>query len=410
MFYLRTVLAALMLSALMPLAAMAQGDSYSERYNLDIHMGGFMDRLYNVLTDPKYGCAKYPEVPEVAGLLKQLGYFELENVQCEYAVQDGEVALRWATHFDGLDPQSYFGQVFALPNKPLELATYVPDDALLYVGMNNVPQQALLAVRELGAVAAAAQGEGSGLGEMFQDADLAQVLGMLEAFDVEGQVNQVLTGEVGLAMFAAPSIEKISSGDFGPQDIDAALLIGVKDAARIKQLIGMAGANAQLTSMGEMAGGWSGWYISMPEAAGAGIMMNDKLMFVAPNVQNAVAHLDFSGAGQTTPDCQSYMDINLTRLHDELAGPGLSMLMGEAPVDLAHAREAANYLFALPPSDALGHVRAVTVYDSGYECALTMNTALANYLFYYVGVGAAGMAASEMEKKDEAGAGEEGGE
>jgi hypothetical protein len=405
MTYLRICLAALLLGLLLPAAALAQGDSYRESYDLEIHMGGFMDRLYNVLTSPEH-LGKHAEVAGTAQLLKRLGYFELESAQCQYRVQDGNVGLRWATHFEGLDPASYFGQVFALPNKPLQLASYVPDDALLYVGINNVPQQALLAVRELGAVAAEAQGSESGLGEMFEDADIAQVLGMLDAFDVESQVNEVLTGEVGLAFFAAPDAARIASGSFTPNDLNAALLVGVKDAARVKQLIGMAGANAPLAPMGELAGGWTGWYVTgHAETPNAGVMLGSDMLILTPNVQTALGSLDFSRQGQSTPACQSYIDFNLARLHDELAGPGLNALMSEMG-DLSKPQATARYLFNLPPSDQLGHITAVTVYDSGYECALTMNTALANYLFYYVGTGLAGMADAELS-----GAGaEEGGE
>jgi hypothetical protein len=187
------------------------------------------------------------------------------------------------------------------------------------------------------------------------------------------------------------------NGDFGPQDISAAIMIGVKDAGRIKQLIAMAGAQAPLTPMEGDMGGWSGWYITEPGAEGMGMMLSEQMLFITPNVQNAVAHFDFSGQAQAIPACQAYFDLNVSKLQDSLVGPGLEALMGEAPVDLTSTKDAARYLFALPPSDALGHIRAVTIYDHGYESALTMNTALANYLFYYVGVGTSAMAQSEMK-------------
>jgi hypothetical protein len=388
-------LAALVLSLTLPAAAHAQ-DSYSERYDLEIHLSGFMNRLYEVLTRPEW-LGQHQEVAAAAGLMKEFGVFNLENIQCEYAVENGQVALRCAEHYANLDPESYYGKVFALPNKPLALAGYVPSDAVLYLGINNVPQHALLLASELGELAQAQQAAGGPLAEMFGDAEVAQVFGMLEAFNVEQQVNDALTGEVGLAVFAAPSPEDFDN--FGPEDIAAAVLVGVKDAERVKQLIGLAAQQAPLVPMGEMEGGWTGWYVQAPMAPAAGIMLGPDMLFVTPDVPKALASIDFSRSAQTTPACQAYFDLNVSRLHDELVGPGLGLLMSEAPVDLTATKDAARYLFALPPSDALGHIRGVTVYDSGYECAITMNTALANYLFYYVGVGASAAAQSEMGKQ-----------
>jgi hypothetical protein len=355
-----------------------------------------MDRLYNVMTQPQW-LGQHAEVAGTANMLKQLGVFNLENIQTEYVVSNGQVALHCGKHYAGLDPNSYLGQLYALPNKPLELAGYVPADALLYVGMNNVPQHALLAARKLSEVAASAQESGGPLSDAFGDADLAQVFGMLDAFNVEQQVNDVLTGEVGFVVFDAPSVESMTSDNFGPQNISAAILVGIKDAERVKQLIGMAGANAPLSPMVGDMGGWSGWYVTAPGAEGVGLMLGTDMLFITPNVQNAVARFDFGGQAQAIPPCQSYFDLNVSALQDGLVGPGLEALMGEAPVDLTATKDAARYLFALPPSDALGHIRAVTVYDNGYESALTMNTALANYLFYYVGVGISGLAQSEMQ-------------
>ena len=394
------LMTALILSFALPVCAFAQEqDSYSERYNLEIHLGGFMDRLYNVMTQPQW-LGKHKEVAGTANMLKQLGVFNLENVQAEYVVDNGQVAVHCAKHYQDLPAESYLGQLYALPNKPLELAGYVPADALLYVGLNNVPQQALLAAKKLSEVAAADKERGGLLSDAFGDADLAQVFGMLDAFNVEQQVNDVLTGEIGLAVFDTPSIQDLN-GDFGPQDISAAVLIGVKDAGRLKQLIAMAGNGAPLAPMEGDMGGWSGWYITEPGAEGAGLMLSENLLFISPNVQNAVAHFDFGGQAQAIPACQAYFDLNVSRLQDGLVGPGLEALMGEAPVDLTPTKDAARYLFALPPSDALGHIRAVTIYDNGYESALTMNTALANYLFYYVGVGTSAMAQSEMASNDD---------
>jgi hypothetical protein len=392
---------ALILSLALPVCAFAQQDSYSERYNLEIHLSGFMDRLYNVLTQPQW-LGQHQEVAGTANMLKQLGVFNLEGVHAEYVVSDGQVAMHCGKSYANLDPNSYLGQMYALPNQPLALAGYVPADALLYVGMNNVPQHALLAARKLSEVAGAAQETGGPLSDAFGDADLSEVFGMLDAFNVEQQVNDVLTGEVGFVVFDAPNLEALvaDNADFGPQDISAAIMVGIKDASRVKQLIGMAGANAPLTPMAGDLGGWSGWYVTSPGAEGVGLMLGSDMLFITPNVQNAVASFDFGGQAQAIPPCQSYFDLNVAALQDSLVGPGLEHLMGGAPVDLTGAKDAAKYLFALPPSEALGHIRAVTMYDNGYESALTMNTALANYLFYYVGVGVAGVAASEMQDSE----------
>jgi hypothetical protein len=400
---------ALILSLALPVCAFAQQqDSYSERYNLEIHLGGFMDRLYNVLTQPQW-LGQHKEVADTANMLKQLGLFNLENVQAEYVVDNGQVAIHCAKHYQDLPAESYLGQVYALPNKPLELAGYVPADALLYVGMNNVPQQALLAARKLSEVAASAKESGGPLSDAFGDADLSQVFGMLDAFNVEQQVNDTLTGEIGLAVFDTPSVEAMTGDNFGPQDISAAIMIGIKDANRVKQLIAMAGSNAPLAPMEGDMGGWSGWYVTEPGAEGVGVMLGEHMLFITPNVQNAVAHFDFSGQAQAIPACQAYFDLNVSRLQDGLIEPAMQVVLG-GPVDNTATKDAARYLFALPPSDALGHIRAVTIYDNGYESAFTMNTALANYLFYYVGVGTSLMAQHEMasHQDDDSGEGEGG--
>ena len=60
----------------------------------------------------------------------------------------------------------------------------------------------------------------------------------------------------------------------------------------------------------------------------------DEMLFAAPNIQNVLTHLNFAKTGMQTGDVQCMVDVNVTRFHNELVGPLMTGLMGEAPFDL----------------------------------------------------------------------------
>jgi hypothetical protein len=391
MRYPRFLIALLVALCLPAMAAAQTPDSFTERFTLDVQLGQFMDRLYEVLTREQW-LGQYPEVRTAAEAMRHMGVFNYQSVNVQKTVENGKVHFHCSEQFADLPADSYLGKVYALPNRPLASANYLnPEGFVMYAGMNNVPQQALLALDEFSAMSQ----PGGPLAELMggHDMDMAEVMGMLEAFQIEEQVNEILTGEVALTLFKSPELGKLM-GDFQPGDLDAAVFVGVKDAARLQQLSAMFAGQAGLTPMGGDMAGWTGYYI--PDMPQGGIMWNSELLIASPNIFNALSHLDFNKGGLTTPACQCYFDLNLTALHDQLVAPGMAFLEGQAPVNLASTKEAAAYLFALPASSQLGHVRAHTAYANGYSFDMTMSTALANYAFYYLGVGISGVAQAEL--------------
>jgi hypothetical protein len=383
------------LAAAAPAGGAAAGDSWDEQYNLDVNLSQFAGRFYDVLTKEEY-YGKYPAVRGIAEIAKRMGYFNLDNLSCEYTIEDGQIYYRFSEHYADLAPESYLGKVYALPNRELVSAEYIgQEDFLLYFGMNNLPQQILLSLQEVGTIAA---NPPAGLeNELADIGEMGQVLGMITAMGIDKQIESVLTGEVALALYTLDP-GKMMSGECSPHDIDAAAFLGLAGAEQLKTLLAGFGAQAGLSPIDSGSPAWTAYEFA--ELPGAGLMFNDEILVAAPSLTRAAEHLRAAGSGFAPGSLQYYFDVNATALHNQLVAPLVDFGMGMAASEgMQFPTAAMGYLWGLPESSALGHITVQSQFDEGTLCELQMSTAVPQYLGYYLTTGAAGFLEGELRKE-----------
>jgi hypothetical protein len=388
-----TLTALPLLAAAAPATPAAGGDHWHEDYTADIQLDQFMGRLHEVLSSEQY-FGKYPEVAGMAEVAKRMGYFNLDNLHCEYTVKDGEIRTRFSEHFAGLPADSYLGKVYALPNRDLVSATYLAqDDYLMYFAMNNVPQQVLISLQEVGNLA---NDPPTGMEDVFSDmGEVGQVLGMVTAMGIDKQIESILTGEIGMAFYRVPDHARLMNGDIQPGDIDASVFVGLAGSEALDTLLAGFGGQAGLVAIDSGSPAWKAYEISaMP---GAGLMYNNEILIAAPSLTRAASHLQNIGSGMNVEAVQYFFDLNVTALHDQVIAPLADFGMGMASQEgIQFPTQAMAYLWGLPGSDALGHITAQGRFDSGYACEMRMSTAVPQYLMYYLTTGGIGVLESEL--------------
>jgi hypothetical protein len=374
-------------------------------YTGETDVTGLMQRLTMLLTSPDWfggDPALQPAIKE----LQDSGKLNLTGCQETLHIDADVVRYTMATHYAGLAPDSYKGKLYALPNQPLQSAQYVSDDALIYLGLNNVPQSALIIFHWLvahpetlqeGPLADAinkALSEQLG-GQKITADELAQAEGLLQATGLEAQLNSLLTGEVAAAVYDA-DVEKLAGSNSSPQDVDAVVFLGVRDSAAVANLLTGMGADAGITANGEV----NGWKLfSIADAQGIGIGLNGNTLVAATHFDKFTQRLTSGGNKLATPDCQYYIRFNLQRLLQEYAEPlatkalteevdmdGVKRNLDAKGLPSAEKLEAAwRYLLDF---DHIGDLGALTLsgrYDSGYACEATLKPAVFLYGVYQLG-------------------------
>lgn len=367
------------------------GDSaWEEFYISDVHVGPFMDRLYEVLTREDW-LGQYPQVAGVAEFLHEAGLFSLERLYSEYEATGDHIYIMGHEGFEDLDPESYYGRFLALPDGELTTAGHVSGDYTLYLAANNIHEMMLVYLDYMMA-SMEMVGEISGEDMHGDMGELEQVFGMIEAFQLEELVGNVVTGEVALVLYGLPPLEQLVLGDIQPDDIEMAVMIGIKDAEYVSGMIANYGSSIGLMGREYEDDDWT--YYIMQGDESIGLMYNDELLIASPNIESTRKHVQdaLASGGLDIEPCQMYFDLNIAALHDNLLEPGARLAMTEFGADITLPVEPMRYLVDLPESDKLGHLTFTSYFDDGYTVELEMKKAVLQYIVYYGGLAACGAA------------------
>jgi len=373
-----------------------KGDSvWEEFYVSDVEIGVFLERLYEVLTNEEW-LGQYPEVATVANYLKQTGLFDLQNVHTEYAITGDRMYFMLHEDFEDLSPDCYYGKVLALPDRELDTAQYVNGDQLLYFAANNVPDMLLLYANEVMNAVNTMEQTAEGM-EMEADlnlGDLAEVFGMLEAFNVEDTVKSLLTGEIAVVFYNMPPFEQLMLGDIQPADIELAIMLGVSNREGVQGMIEGFGDEVGLLAREYEDDPWQYYVVNGEETIG--LMLNDGMAILSSNIdvtrRNVLAAQE--NGGLELDPCQVYFDLNMVALHDQVVVPAVNMGTGYLPEGVTLPVEPMSYLVNLPESEALGHLTVTASFADGYTGEIEMKKAVLQYLAYYLGIGLCGAAQS----------------
>jgi len=376
---------------------MAQkGDStWEEFYVSDVEIGVFLERLYEVLANEEW-LGQYPEVATIANYMKESGFFDLQYVHSEYAITGDRMYFMMHEDFEDLSPDSYYAKVLALPDRELASADYVDGDQLLYFAANNVPDMLLLYMNEvMKAVNTMEQTtEGTALEADLNLGDLAEVFGMLDAFNVEETVKTLFTGEIAIVAYNMPPFEQLMLGDIQPADLELAIMLGVSNREGVQGMIEGFGDEIGLLSREYEDDPWKYYVVNGEETIG--LMLNDEMAILSSNIdvtrRNVLAAQEYGGL-ELEP-CQFYCDLNMAALHDQLVVPAVNMGTAYLPDNVVLPVEPMSYLVNLPESEALGHMTMTASFAGGYTGEIEMKKAVLQYLVYYLGVGLCGAAQS----------------
>jgi hypothetical protein len=373
-----------------------KGDSvWEEFYVSDVEIGVFLERLYEVLTNEEW-LGQYPEIATVANYMKETGLFDLQNVHTEYAITGDRMSFMLHEDFEDLSPNSYYGKVLALPDRELDTAQYVTGDQLLYFAANNVPDMLLLYANEVMNAVNTMEQTAEGM-EMEADlnlGDLAEVFGMLEAFNVEDTVKSLLTGEIAIVFYNMPPLEQLMLGDIQPADIELAIMLGVSNREGVQGMIEGFGDEVGLLAREYEDDPWQYYVVNGEETIG--LMLNDGMAIISSNIdvtRRNVLAAEENGGLELDP-CQLYCDLNMTALHDQVIVPAVNMGTGYLPEGVTLPVEPMSYLVNLPESDALGHLTVKASFADGYTGEIELKKAVLQYLAYYLGIGLCGAAQS----------------
>jgi len=372
---------------------------WEETYTQDIDMTAFLGRLYDVLTKDEY-LGQYKEVQQVAGYLEDSGFFSMASSHMDYQITGDSIRCASYSGFADLDPASYYGRYLALPDTKLRSAQYVAeDDVLLYLALTNVHQKVMLEAENISASAKATGGGDNALNDIIGQmggGDAEQMWQLVKALKLDQIISGVITGEIALAVYGVPPVDKLMSGDIQPSDVDCALMIGINDPQYLIDMIERYGSEIGMQGS-EVEGGWHSYTI--PQAAGVAVLFNDEMLIATTNVDKLLGHLARAAdGGKLRVDaCQFYLDINMARLQSDLGQPLFAMAQSEFGGNVEMPTAATAYLLNLPEAEALGHVRAMSYHDEdGMGWEMTMQKAVPQYLLYYVGVLGCGIAQQEM--------------
>jgi len=375
--------------------------AWEELYVERLDLTGLMQRLYTVLTSPEH-LGRYPQVAQVAELLKASGLFNLATVETKYAVTGDRMHCFVRKTFDGLDPQSFQAKLLALPNAKLRSAKYIaPEDCLMYCAVNNLPQMMMLQMEYMTQMAKAG-GENGASGVMFGDSGaqgMEQALGMIKALKLDETLFKALSGEAGMVIYSLPDFDALQNGNLQPSDLDLALFLGINDKQMLTQLIQQFGGQAKL----EQAEGPAGWQCyTIAAAPGVGLMFNDELFVVSPNLPRTQEHMQAArGKALRVGECQALVDINLAALHQKVIAPLAKLAAAELAKGVELPEKSMAYLVALPAEGDLGHLRIVARQgDNACESEVTLNKAVVQYAVYYLGLAACAAGQVEMKKHE----------
>jgi len=338
-----------------------------------VNWTGFLERLYTLLTSDEYLGAKYPEVKQAAELAKSMGDFNLAGTMEKCSINGEDMKLQFGSYYRDLDPASLRGRTFGLKDAELVSAEYVGEgDHLLYFAMNHLPERIQLTVDAMNQAQQAGGGEDTlGLDQLLNEmgaGDIGMLLGLASSMGVDQMAADMISGEVALVLYDLPPFDKLDSGDIQPSDIGAALMVGLKDAAKLEAMIAGFGANAGLVALETSGESWKGY--SLPGAEGVTLIYNHEIAAVVTNasVLERIQMAQQSG-GSDLGACQYFLDVDIANLEQRAIAPLFEMCVAELGQEMEEGKtifvpsKETAFLLELPESSALGHLTASGHHD-----------------------------------------------
>jgi hypothetical protein len=375
-------------------AAMILGDSpWEEYYRSEVDLSEFFDRLYTVLTSEEH-LGGIPEVAAIGEHLNTLGFFDFGKGIEEYVITGDYIRYYSQSHFPDMDPECYYGSLFSIPDRELHSAKYLSDgDYMLYLGITGLTDKLLTALEMPTMQITDGEVESTPLLEMLGqsgDEDMQMALGAIHAMKLDELVDSVLTGELALVLYRTPSIEQIFTGQIMPQDVGAALMLGLKDPDYVTEMIETYGAEIGLMGVEMPGDAWR--YFRMEGEESVGMMYNDEMLIVSPDIESTVEIVG-NASGLEFPECQMYLDLDVQALHEMVIQPLAEFGTTQLGEEIALPIDSMAYLVNLPDEQALGHITLESHFgENTASMELEMKKAVLQYVVYYVGVTLCGMA------------------
>ncbi|HES58356.1 MAG TPA: hypothetical protein ENO21_02890 [Firmicutes bacterium] len=379
-----------------PEAPWSPGDSAWEEYYVQhIDIAGFMQRLKVILTSEEH-LGGFPEVAEVARMMDAMGYFDIAGGFNEYEISGDSIKLRSLSEYNH-SGDTFFSRYMAVEDAPLRSAKYVAEgDYLLYFALNNVIDKALtmLSLPEY-------MGEEGMAGEELmmelEMEELGQAMAMVQAMKLDVLLSDTLSGEIALVVYEAPSVEQIFTGDIMPQDVHAALMIGIEDPEYVLNMANQFGPDLGLVPA-EAPEGWHAFTMMGEESIG--VAFNDEILIATPDWLTTATRVQsaLDNGGMELDPCLMHMDLDVEALHEQLIHPLALAGIGEMGLEVEDLpTDAMAYLLNMPEADALGHMTATVNHPEGNAYfEFEMKKAVLQYLLFYIGVGMCGAGQAGM--------------
>lgn len=366
------------------------GTSDCEVYHMEkVDVSDFMDRLYNVLTDPAM-LGRYDQVKSVAEYLKMTGMFDYQGWEMSYMYTGDDMYFRGHDSFAGIDPGSYYGRVLGLENRVPVSAEYVSNDYMFYMAMNNVTDMLMIQLEELyGSEEMAGMMDSMGSDMSLEDMQMG--MEMIKGLGIDKMLNAAFTGEVGLVLYRIPSLYDMAADDVDMADLDAAVILGIKNRAQIESLLETYSADMGFTAE-DKGDGWT--YYTTPMADDMGLMMNNEVAIITSKLSKTRTRMITAFNREVDP-CNMYLSLNLYQINDQLADPLVNIAKYELGPEVNLPEDEMAYLLDLPMAYELGSLDMTVKYENeGVTAYGMMPKAAMTYAAYYAGLVICGLAQS----------------
>jgi hypothetical protein len=368
----------------------SSGETVSIQYREQLNFQPLLDRLYTLLTSEEWLGGKYPECEAAVKAAKEMGAFSLTSTLETLEVNGTDVVAHCSTYYSDLDPASERGKLMNLPNLAPVSAKYTPADSLFYFAMQHVPAYVACAANEM----RKASEHGGPLKDAIDElglGDAESMFAMASLMGLDKMAAEALSGEIAVALCGLPPAGKIAEDpdSISPQDVPLALMIGLRDGAKLDAMIGGFAGQAGLTPMEGGPAGWRSY--SIPQSGGVTAAYNDEVLILATTPELLARCCGADGVETLdAPACQYHIRLNLPAVADACA-PYADMLVKEIAGELEEGKtmfiptKEAAFLLDLPSDiSAMGAITTTGYYDQGYNVDFGMKTAAFKYGAYYL--------------------------
>ncbi|MCB1217936.1 hypothetical protein KDL44_11115 [bacterium] len=380
---------------------MHRGDSaWEEFWVQDIDFRPFMSRLHTVLMEDP-GLAECGARDDIMAFLEQMYLFNMGTMHSEMAITGDDISFMFSETVHELPEDSGPARMLALPDRELESFNLVDNgDFMLYLGLQHVPAKLMIQLDEVMKQQEMAEGMDGPLGEIFGGMDieeLQQSLALMKAMQIDKMVDNSLSGEIAIALFDMPELGTLMENNgMGPDEISAAVAIGIKDPAYVREMIGTYGSEVGITPRADS--GANGWDVfDVPMMPGLGIVMNDSLLVATTDVDGVLGRMGDQPVMEAGA-CQVHMVLNMAALNGKFVAPGMKLLATEISDDeeTYWPVDSMKYLWNVPEEEGLGYMTMSSRFDGSASCEMHMKKAVFQYLMYYMSTIGAGAIQSEL--------------